>query len=139
MSETRQARHGKRPKKFDKQWFQKILESLVEKIKYQTEVLASQLNETKHARHRKKIDKDKVEKVTEKVIIKTAIMCAVIFIPLLIILFVFFEFGGYIKDVIEFIAGIIHKIFSIFQMIFSTIQKIIGFIQGLFSAFKKPS
>lgn len=139
MSESRQARHAKHRKKFDVQRYQKILESLFEKIKLKTEILAGELSETKHARHRKKIDKEKVEKTAEKVIIKTAILFAVIFIPLFIILFIFFEFGGYLKDAIEFIAGIIHNIVRFCQFIFSVIGKIIQFIQGFIAAFKKPS
>ncbi|WEG11886.1 hypothetical protein PU629_17400 [Pullulanibacillus sp. KACC 23026] len=114
-----EARHRK---KAEKQFYQLIADKLKAKVQ-------QWLNElkfaTKQAKHRKKIDKEKVESITEKVIIKTAILFAKIFIPLGLLLFCVFEFGGYVKDAIVFIWGIFHSILNVFRFIGTVIELII--------------
>jgi DNA repair exonuclease SbcCD ATPase subunit len=135
MNEARHARHRK---KIDKQKLldqieeraKTIAKTLIEIIKEKARLIVNDLNQVKHAKHRKRVDKEKVEKVAERVIIKTALMFAIVFIPLFIVGFVFFEFGGLIKDAFEFIVGIAQKIGNI-------LHHIIGFIQQVIAAFKQ--
>ena len=117
-----QARHAKQKKKLDRQDIGKIAEKLLAKFTR----LKRHLIPVDRAKHRKKVDKEKAEKVAEKIIIKTGLMFALVFIPLAIIFFVFFEFGGWLKDAIEFIGAIIQKIIDIIQTIIVTVQKVIS-------------
>jgi hypothetical protein len=127
-----QAKHRK---KIDKQLAVKRVKKIVDKIvgtmKEITKLGKSHFENINRGKHRKKVDKQKVERITEKVIIKFGIWFAVVFIPLSIIFFIFFEFGGLLKDAIQFIAGIVHVIIGTFQHIIVTIQKVISAFKQL--------
>ncbi len=143
MNESRFERHGRNRKKMDPELIKKVTKAFMDQIlmKLKTkwhELMATQMYR-KEAKHRKRIDSEKVEKIAERVILKTALICAVIFIPLFILGFLFFEFGGWIKDAIEFIGGIIGKIVAVIRFIAHIITLIVHGIQQILAAFKKPS
>lgn len=148
MKETRVEKHQERHrKKMDVDEIKRVAkvhaEQFIQKIKIKAKTkwdafVAAQVYR-KQAKHRKTMDSEKVEKMAEKVILKTALICIKIVLPIVILGFLFFEFGGWIKDGVEVIAGVIGKIVTFFQLLFHIVAVIVQWIQQLIAAFKQPS